>query len=240
MEGLSLSGRRREGVELTSLSSFRSLQALSRIAYDIVRLALFHEQKKIGLSRTDINKKGTYGRMASSRTRAQGELARDPSSVPPLLTRSSSSPFASLVIQEKHKAGARVFNDVFPLAQKILRKTFGMELFELRKSGKAADQDDDTGPANKKGKKRAIAEDEEEEAEEGEGKKKKKGELFSFSRVAVELEEADPSSLLPSPFALSSRICPSRKQWSLHASIHPPSRSRRASICRRRRGRSQA
>lgn len=63
MEGLSLSGRRRGGVELTSLSSFRSLQALSRIAYDIVRLALFHEQKKIGLSRTDINKKGTYVRM---------------------------------------------------------------------------------------------------------------------------------------------------------------------------------
>lgn len=84
------------------------------------------------------------------------------------------------VLAEKHKVSNRLWPQALEIAQKVLRKTFGMELVVLRKAGKAgeADDDDDTGgPAKKKkgkGKERAGDEDEEEEEAE-DGKRKKKG-----------------------------------------------------------------
>ncbi|KAF7983597.1 hypothetical protein HWV62_20497 [Athelia sp. TMB] len=79
---------------------------LERKANDLVRLALFVEQRRIPLKRDEISKKGATLVMGSS---------------------------------------SRAFNTVFDLAQKTLRKTFGMELVELRSRAEIHAESNATG-----------------------------------------------------------------------------------------------
>ena len=81
---------------------------LTRKANDLVRLALFTEHKRTPLKRDEINKKGSSIILGDRLT--------------------------ILILGGEKVLGtnARSFNTVFEQAQKILRKTFGMELVELR------------------------------------------------------------------------------------------------------------
>ena len=85
-------------------------QDISRQAHELVRLALFTEQKRTVIRREDINKKSTRLPFSACLRSISRVLFS-----PPVLG-----------------SATRPFNTVFNHAQKILRKTFGMELVELR------------------------------------------------------------------------------------------------------------
>jgi hypothetical protein len=86
------------------------LQDLDRRATELARFALFNEQKRTPLRRDEISKKSTLYIVFSY------ELFR-----PYLLH------LCSVLGADK-----RTFNAVFEKAQQVLRKTFGMEMVELR------------------------------------------------------------------------------------------------------------
>lgn len=113
---------------------------LSRKANNLVRLALFTEHRRMPLRRDEINKKGVYF-LAICRLCIE----------------------IILRVFKVLGSSARSFNTVFEQAQKILRKTFGMEFVELR--SRAETQADGTANANK--------DDDLEEARNATGMKKK-------------------------------------------------------------------
>lgn len=83
------------------------MQEIHRKANDLVRLALFSEQRRVPLKRDEINKKG------------------------------SSLTLLSVAFVDQNivmGSGTKSFNVVFALAQKTLQDTLGMDLVELHRS----------------------------------------------------------------------------------------------------------
>jgi hypothetical protein len=123
-------------------------QEVARRANDLVRLALFTEQKRVPLKRDEISKKGWAFTIYFHRIHT-----------------------ASTVLG----ANKRSFNEVLANAQDILKKTFGMELVELK--SRAAEEED--------GEKRKNANDEElEEARNATGIKKRGACFCSFTFIS--------------------------------------------------------
>lgn len=96
---------------------------LERKANDLVRLALFTEQKRMPLRRDDITKKGAY--------------------LSPPLAFSHQYIYECAIVLGQN--GARVFKVVFVRAQHILRKTFGMDLVELPSRAELAAESNEGG-----------------------------------------------------------------------------------------------